>query len=248
MGKFSHSLESNMLILLDDTKSKSEHTQTELKSVLSEESQYIERKGEMGEMRRTYARILLASNEKRPLNLDEDERRWFVPSPIRHRIDGDETQAFITDLVGWLESSGSMDALYNWFMTYDLTGFNPKRIQQTSTLREMIDSSTSVEYDLAISFAEAKQVFTPACLKEEFGSQANLIKKHILEAGWIGASRTDSKAKLLNGSQVKLIRPKSMTLKDAKHFFENGKLPPQQPTLIETENGLLLVDDQPPFG
>uniref|UniRef100_UPI0018DC5629 primase-helicase family protein n=2 Tax=Cupriavidus taiwanensis TaxID=164546 RepID=UPI0018DC5629 len=44
MGRFSSVITENLLILLDDCKSKSDATQTQLKSLLSEERTYVERK------------------------------------------------------------------------------------------------------------------------------------------------------------------------------------------------------------
>jgi hypothetical protein len=43
-GQFSSVLEDNLLVLLDDCKARSDATQTQLKSILSEERQYVERK------------------------------------------------------------------------------------------------------------------------------------------------------------------------------------------------------------
>ena len=48
-GQFSTTLEDNLLVLLDDCKARSEAQQTTLKSLLSEERAYIERKREQGD-------------------------------------------------------------------------------------------------------------------------------------------------------------------------------------------------------
>ncbi|MEC8324986.1 MAG: primase-helicase family protein [Pseudomonadota bacterium] len=222
MGKFSHSLESNMLILLDDTKSKSASTQTELKSVLSEERQYIEKKGFQGEMKRTYARLILASNETRPLRLDGDERRWFAPAKIVHKESKEETQAFITKLYSWLSQDGSLDTIYNWFMSYDLTDFNHKSVEQSNTLKRMIESSESVSKVLALEWANDKKVFTYNELKEEFKQDTDLVKSHIIEAGWIATARNQKAIKSSRaGKAVRLIHPAEMTHKEAVDLYDN---------------------------
>lgn len=115
MGQFSTVLEDNLLILLDDCKAKSETVQTQLKSLLSEERTYAERKHMQGGMVDTYARFILASNEYKPLHLDASERRWYVPSRLQHRESRQETQAFIKQLADWLAIPGSLCKVYNYF-------------------------------------------------------------------------------------------------------------------------------------
>lgn len=217
MGQFSGCLENNMLILLDDTKSKSSTTQTELKSVLSEERQYIEKKGEQGRMKKTYARIILASNEIRPLQLDEDERRWFATSRLVHKVSPEDTQQFISQLANWLSKPSSLDSLYSWFMQYNLTGFNYKRIDQTTTIKQMIEQSKSVGEEVAIEWANTKRVFTDAQLKEEFGREKDLAKSYLLEAGW-----KKSTAILKDGARRNAYISDGMTQKDAGIILAGG--------------------------
>lgn len=166
MGKFSTVLEETLCCLLDDPKAKSDDVQTQLKSLLSEERAYIERKGLQGGMVTTYTRFILASNETRPLFLESDERRWFVVTPLVHKIDPTETQLFIQKLVDWLALEGSLDALHHYFLTYDLTGFNPKRIEQTDSLKAMIGLSESPYAEFINHYAEGHKVFTLSSIKE----------------------------------------------------------------------------------
>jgi hypothetical protein len=171
MGKFSTVLEDKLLVLLDDPKSKSEDTQTQMKSSLSEERAYVERKGLQAGMVQTYTRFILASNEARPLHLESPERRWFVPTPLVHRVDATETQKFIQLLSDWLALAGSMDALYDFFMSYDLTGFNHKRIEQTETLKAMIGMSTNPDIEFIQHFAAEHKVFTNLELMDAFKAE-----------------------------------------------------------------------------
>lgn len=147
MGKFSTVLSDNMLVLLDDPKSKSDNTATQLKSLLSEERAYVEQKGLTGGMVDTFTRFILASNEARPLRLDDNERRWYCPKRLEHRTSKEETQLFIGLLADALKRPGYLDAIYNWFMAYDIGNFNHKHIAQSDMLLEMIGlSENSSDY------------------------------------------------------------------------------------------------------
>ncbi|WP_323142801.1 primase-helicase family protein [Massilia phyllosphaerae] len=166
LGRFSTMLETGLLVLLDDCKTSSSSTQTKLKSVLSEERQHVERKNMQGTMVRTYTRFILASNEARPLYLDEDERRWLAFDRMKHRVDATETQSFIAQLDAWIKLPGSLDAVYCWFLRYDLTGFNPKRPPESSALQAIVALSTNPQEEFAIGFAADNIVFTLAELQD----------------------------------------------------------------------------------
>ncbi|MDO8652023.1 MAG: DUF5906 domain-containing protein [Undibacterium sp.] len=219
MGKFSTVLEDSLLVLLDDPKSKSEDTQTQLKSLLSEERAYVERKGLQAGMVQTYTRFILASNEARPLHLESTERRWFVLTPLVHRVNATETQQFIQCLSDWLALSGSMDALYDFFMTYDLTGFNHKRIEQTETLKAMIGMSTNPDIEFIQHFVADHKVFTNLELMEAFkaeGMQPPSSKQvpHLLrEVG------LESSQKRIDDKLRRLIHPIGMSLDDIRTHY-----------------------------
>lgn len=168
MGRFSTMLETSLLVLLDDCKSTSDTTQTKLKSILSEERQYVERKQQQGKMVPSYTRFILASNEARPLYLDADERRWLVFDRLRHRVDGAETQQFITALDAWVKGPEALDKIYNWFMRYDLTGFNHKRPPESEALKAMVALSVNPHEEFAAGFIKDNEIFTLVELQAAF--------------------------------------------------------------------------------
>lgn len=168
IGKFSNLLAHNMLVLLDDPKTKSEHTMTQLKSVLSEERAFVERKGMEGTMVKTYTRFILASNEARPLRLEDNERRWYVPRKLEHLIDKEETQKFIEKISAELEAPGFLDAVYDWFMEYDISEFNHKHVDQSDTLKGIIGLSGNLLDGVYDDFLESREVFSIAEVKSYF--------------------------------------------------------------------------------
>ncbi|HFD3854149.1 MAG: DUF5906 domain-containing protein [Klebsiella sp.] len=142
--KHSTTLTSNMLIHLDDVSTNSDSQMTRLKSILSEEWQMIRPLYEPERSARVYARIILSSNQPRPLRLDENERRWYAPEFMTHKADRQETQLFIQNrLLPWV-SSGGLDVIYEWLMARDLSQFNHKYVPQSDCLRRMICDSVSI--------------------------------------------------------------------------------------------------------
>lgn len=167
-GTFQGALGTTMLVLLDDPKSTSDATMTQLKSIMSGGRVYIERKGVDGRMQPFFARFILASNELKPLDLDDDERRWFAPDRLKHRVSKEETQEFIKELAEDLKSPHYLDSVHTYLMTYDISDFNPEHVAQSDQLKEIIGlSGTSHEQDFR-DYVQSNNFFNNADLKEHF--------------------------------------------------------------------------------
>lgn len=216
-GQFSTVIEDNLLVLLDDCKAKTEAMQITLKSLLSEERAYVERKQQQGRMVNTYVRFILASNEAKPLHLDDDERRWFVCSRLAHRTDATETQQFIQRLSDWLELAESLDAVFNWFMAYDLTGFNPKHVEQSAALKAIIGLSKNVHEQFIEDYIAENKVFSNADLMDGFSADglsrpSDAHVSHILTA--LGYKR--KQVRLASGSKPRLCYPEGMEIEEIR--------------------------------
>lgn len=194
LGKHSSLLENNLLVLLDDCKARSEATQTELKSLLTEERQYVEQKYAAGGMVQCYTRFILASNEARPLYLDPDERRWFVLTRVVHRESRQETQKFIASLDAWLKLPGSLDNVFNFFRTYPLDGFNPKSVPVSDGLQAIIDLSKNPHEAFFVEFIADHKVFSRNDLVKAYQDEAMTRPrdqhiKHLVEKYGLKRSR-----------------------------------------------------------
>lgn len=190
-GQFSGILGGSMLVMLDDAKSKSDATMTELKSILSESHVVLEKKYEEERTVEIFSRIIFASNEYRPLRLDADERRWYVPRRIEHSGSREDTQCLIDSLEDWLDAGG-LDAVYNYFMSYSLDGFHHKRIHQTEALKDMIGASQSVLEEALDVWLEGRLAFAPATLYSAFDEPKDLIKSKLTERGFMQRKVTNA--------------------------------------------------------
>lgn len=222
MGQFSSVLESSLLVLLDDCKSSSDNTQTQLKSILSEERQYIERKHQQGTMVPTYTRFILASNEEKPLHLEEGERRWFALSRAVHRVDRFETQAFIQQLADWLALPGSLCKVYNYFMSIDLTGFNPKSAPASAELERIIGMSRNPYAEFIAEYTEDRKLFTRAELiaalqAEGLSKPSDQHLPHLIREAGYERSRP-----IVNGKQHSgIYHPEKMPLQEIRAALES---------------------------
>lgn len=160
-GRFANAMSGTILVQLDDCKSKREDVQTQLKSLMTEERVLLEEKGLAAGMVTTYTRFFLASNEQVPLDIDDTERRWWIPRRLvySHGLTGDEgrkerKQNVIQPLADWLKLPGALEALHDYFAGYDLTGFDPKSAPMTETLREQVAKSVTVEQSFALDYLQ----------------------------------------------------------------------------------------------
>jgi hypothetical protein len=157
-GKFGATvLEGSMFVMLDDCKAGSDSTQTQMKSMLSEEWIYVEPKGKDGAMVKIYTRIMLASNEDVPVPVDDQTRRWWIPQKLgfcnglKGKVGQQERQVRIKALAKWMKEPGAMEAIYEFFAAYPLeaTGdypeFDPKNVPITASFERMVEKSETVE-------------------------------------------------------------------------------------------------------
>lgn len=193
-GKFGATvLEGSMLTLLDDCKTGSDSTQTQMKSLLSEERIYVEPKGKQGAMREVFTRLMLASNEDVPAPVDEQTRRWWIPEKLgfcnglKGKAAQQERQARIHALSDWLIQPGAIEAVYIFFQTYSLEGFKPKNVPITASFQRMVTKSETPEQAFAadwladhpmqvLKLEELASAFTKAGM----GKQSNTAVSELL--------------------------------------------------------------------
>lgn len=212
-AKHSPCFDSTMLLMLDDPKSKSECTMTKIKSKLSETYISVEKKHISATMQQVFTRVILASNEQRPLKLDDNERRWFAPQYMEHLVSPEETQAFITKLSEWL-NDGGLDAVYSWLMMYDLEGFNHKRIYQTDTLKSMIENSVPVLVHELKDWLEDNTIFAWCELTSSFEAAPNdLLKSYLIELNYKQSRPT------IQGRKLRIWHPTSLSPLEAKASY-----------------------------
>jgi hypothetical protein len=227
-GRFSNAMEGTLLVLLDDCKSRRDDVQTQLKSLMSEERVLVEQKHQAAGMVHTYTRFILASNEEVPLDLDDTDRRWWVPKRLDYSngLTGDDgrkdRKALIQRVAKWLIQDGALESVHKYLMEYSLTGFDPKTPPMTATLREQIAKSVTVEQSFSADFLaqhETKVVKLPE-LCQAF-TDARMNRPGNFEIGQLFAN-CGYKQEMLSGPEGKKSRwwiPLSMSKADAERIL-----------------------------
>jgi hypothetical protein len=226
MGRFSGVLQDNLLVLLDDCKARTDATQTQLKSILSEERAYVEKKNLDGGMVDTFTRFILASNEHKPLTLEASERRWYVPARLVHKVDRHETQAFIQSVADWLKLPGSLDAVHHYFMSYSLNGFNYKDVPDSDGLLAIVGMSKSPYADFLEGFVREHKVFTyselvDAIRLEGLTKPGDMHLVHLLRE--VGYEKTQPR---IDGKLTRLCHPIGMTLEEKRAAYKESQPEP----------------------
>lgn len=227
-GKFSTIMESSLLIFLDDCKAKTESTQTDLKSLMTEETAYTEHKGLQGSMVTVYPRMILASNEAVPIALDDTSRRWWIPKRLGYsdgltgKAGRANRQRLIARLSTWLKTSGAIEAIHAYLMSYTLEGFDPKLCPECDTLNEIIAKSETVDQGFAHDFLtnhptkvvktnELLQAFTDAGMNRPSNNSVRYLFDYC-------NYRTDTLC--ANGSRSRYWFPKHLTNDEAIKILE----------------------------
>lgn len=215
-NRFSNALYGTSLILLDDCRAHSDKQMTALKSKMTGQSQHYEEKGEMPVMKPCFTRVILASNERRPLKIDASERRWYCPKYLDHRISREETASFITNLLNWCDKEGGYDAIYHYLNTYDISAFDPNVCIQTETLLEMIGASkTTLETKLE-EYLTVTPVFKLSEIQAVFNDyDPDLVKIKLVELGCLGI-----------GQEVRLLKnhPNSKVRNNNRYVYSGDRV------------------------
>lgn len=159
-------LAGSIVVMLDDCKAGSESTETQMKSLLSEERAYVERKGKDGAMESIYTRVILASNEDVPAHVEEQTRRWCIfqklgfCNGLTGKAGQQDRQARIKTLAAWMKEPGAMEAIYEFFATYPLGAsdkgaeFDHKNVPITASFNLMVAKSETPEQSFTADFLE----------------------------------------------------------------------------------------------
>lgn len=129
-GKHSTANRGNLFVMIDDAQA-SDSQELQMKSLLTEKRVLCEPKFQEEQYVEVYSRYLLASNEKVPMDLAENDRRWYVVDYIDHRVSPTETDSYFADLNKWLsvdthkKHSAMWHFLNEWPISTDLSGRPP---------------------------------------------------------------------------------------------------------------------------
>jgi len=167
---------------------------TKMKQAMSSKSKMFSIKGEQKQVKRDmYSRVIVTSNDRRPLRLDPTVRRWLALQFIDHPVSEDESIAFFEEFYAWLATPEAAAQIRYYFLNVKLEVYNPNLCMRTSTLDEMIGLSTSVLHGNIKEFVADGRAFLDGQLhvhlKDEMGElpkrdMLDIIKSHLVNEGY----------------------------------------------------------------
>jgi hypothetical protein len=133
VGNFNAHLRDVVLLFADEAFfAGDKRNESALKTLVTERTLTIERKGVDAEVSANCVHLMMASNEKWVVPAGSDDRRYFVLDCKPDRI-GD--RAYFDALVRQMESGGDA-ALLHLLLTHDLKSFDIRSVPKTEALRE----------------------------------------------------------------------------------------------------------------
>ncbi|MGZ8364782.1 MAG: DUF5906 domain-containing protein [Nitrospira sp.] len=132
VGNFNAHLQDKLLVFSDEAIwSGDKQSQSTLKTLITERTRIIERKGFDAVSMPNYTRLIMASNDEQVIHAQGHERRYFVltVSP-KHRQDKEYFAQIAKDL-----EDGGYQNLMAFLMAYDIKDFDPRNYPETEELQ-----------------------------------------------------------------------------------------------------------------
>ena len=146
VGDFNEVLEGKTFVVIDELYRSGEATANALKSIQGNSTFTLNRKHQPIVTVGNFINFIVTSNDLVPLDLEADDRRFWVPQFIKHRVDINETGHFLNaKLRPWLEVDG-FQLVRDYLEQIDLTNFYPTSpAPMTTSKKEMIGFSPREE-------------------------------------------------------------------------------------------------------
>jgi hypothetical protein len=129
-GRFNGVVASRLLIVADEVDLTDKHVADRLKSIITEPTVNLERKGLEIEPLPNYCRLIFASNHAKVLNAGIRERRYLVLEPSDAKA---QDAGYFTELWTWIRDGGPAKLLH-YLLHVDISDFNPYKCPQTKAL------------------------------------------------------------------------------------------------------------------
>lgn len=146
VGDFNEVLEGKTFVVIDELYRNGEATANALKSIQGNSTFTLNRKHQPIVSVDNYLNFIVTSNDLVPLDLEAEDRRFWVPKFIKHRVDINETCYFLNaTLRPWLEADG-FQLVRDYLEQIDLVNFYPTSpAPMTTSKKEMIGFSSREE-------------------------------------------------------------------------------------------------------
>lgn len=140
-GRFNSVMGGRLLIVADEVDLTRKDVFDKLKSIITEPTVNLERKGLEIEPIANYCRLIFASNHIKVLNAGIRERRYLVLEPSDAKA---QDADYFTELWSWIRDGGSAKLLH-YLLHVDISDFNAYKCPQTKALiGEKLDNLSGI--------------------------------------------------------------------------------------------------------
>lgn len=150
-GRFNAQLQDCVVLFADEANFSNPHVAHRLKTLITESTLEIERKGMALTNERNYLHIMMASNDEHVVQVDNRDRRFFI---LRVSNDHRQDLDYFERLVAQMETEAGQAALLHFLLNYDLSEFKHRRIPSTEVHKEHQDVSLAPEYEWWLNILE----------------------------------------------------------------------------------------------
>ncbi|MBB3104396.1 primase-helicase family protein [Azomonas macrocytogenes] len=178
LGHHNEQLLGKVVVLIDEIYQQKKKTVDALKSFQGNYTIPVNPKFRPQINIKNYINFIMSSNDHVPITLEKQDRRFWVPQFIKHKVSQTDTSRFINkQLKPWLENDEGFQKVRDYLETVDLDAFDPSLPPMTDSKYELMGfSSSETLEDLLPDYLKDKEVITIGLIKDRFG---NMVHKDI---------------------------------------------------------------------
>lgn len=125
VGDFNDVVEGKTLLLIDEVYKDNSTTTNKLKSIQGNSTIALRRKHKPSVTIDNYLNLIIASNSHTPLTLEKEDRRFWVPEYIHHKVSLQETGTYINDTLKPWWVMGGCQLVRDYLESVDLNEYEP---------------------------------------------------------------------------------------------------------------------------
>ena len=146
-GDFNGLIEGKLFIMIDEVAGTEFITHKDKIKALSTSSvQTINKKGVSQYKVNHYATLMLASNQEKPVTIDNKDRRYFInQGDFKNIMEGKAEELFNPFYAG-LKNENTMNEVFHYFNEMDLTEFNPRKMPMTRAKKDLEEDNIKPVY------------------------------------------------------------------------------------------------------
>ena len=146
-SKFNAQYLNKLLIQCDEVNAKTKHDMDQLKSIIADtEARQYEGKGTNAITANSYTRYIFTSNHSNCFLLEDGDRHFFVLecNDYLTEVSAMEYKKYFDILGNDYNNQDFLNALYHFFLNYDLSGYNGSRPPMTAAKHRLMKDNTPI--------------------------------------------------------------------------------------------------------